>query len=268
MGQLLYINGVIEEFVPKNKCFNEEELISLFKDFKKLRSKRLYEVPNCWCLWGEKPKPNELDFNRLASDIVEENVFSPIFFFHDSELNPEWNISDNILYNSYDQFKKDLYLFIDNVAESILKERDEREQNGETKKDLLVLKSLGVTKDKRLLFNFIPKDQDENFYSDESFKAFASRIFEYLTNNFIPMKPFVLFADNKMVISLLDEDVDQVIDKIIEPYAKNEDYESCNKLAYIKHAWHEAVDVKESPKKKKLKRKKKTIKNKSSKKTE
>jgi hypothetical protein len=255
MATLIFTNGILEQNVPTKECFVEEELINLFKDYKKLRTKRIYEIPNCWTMWGENPKPIEENFNRLAAEVVEENVFSPILFIHDSELNPDWNVVDNTLYSDYKRFCDDVFNYVDAIAEEIL---SEQEEDPDKKKDLMSLKPLGYTADKRLMFGFIPSEQDPRFYEDEDYRKFAERVFEYLSKNFMPLKPFVVYADSKVVVSVEDTDIDTFMDKIIEPFSKKEEYDTCIKLRDIKNKWHGAASVKEVAKRKAKKKEKQT----------
>jgi hypothetical protein len=50
MAVVLYANGIIEEFKSSGIFFSEEELIASFSSWDKVRSLRLIEVPNIWCI--------------------------------------------------------------------------------------------------------------------------------------------------------------------------------------------------------------------------
>ena len=100
MAVLLYANGLTEEHKPKELTFTDEELLTIFPDFEKTRTFRLYEIPNCWCIWGENDPvgKREDEFNKIGTDILEQICYSPVLFLHDSEINPEWKLTDAMIF--------------------------------------------------------------------------------------------------------------------------------------------------------------------------
>ena len=103
MAILLYANGLTEETLPEKYTFKDKELIGLFPDFDSLRSYRLYEVPNTWCVWGENDPPDKRsdEFHNAASMMTDIPIFSPILFIHDTEINPEWRLTDEMIVMGY-----------------------------------------------------------------------------------------------------------------------------------------------------------------------
>lgn len=241
MATLLYANGIIEELVSNDLTFTEEELINIFFDFKILKSKRLNEIPNSWCLWGQNDIDKEVDYNRIGSDVIDIDIFSPMLIIHDSELNPEWNIIDDVIYKDYDTFKHSVIDLIDSIAESILKER--AQENTGTGQTNIVLDALGISKDKRLLFGFNPEKQNDTFYGNENYLIFMEQIYNYLLDNFIVQKPFIIYADNKIIVSVEDKYVNKVVDNILEVYSNKEDYEACSIIKNIKNKWDESTST-------------------------
>ena len=115
MAICLYSNGLTEDYRPNNLVFTEEELVFLFTEFPEVRTMRIPSVLNTWCIYGTGNDQIE-DFNRIASEITGERVFTHILFVHDSEINPDWNLTDEILYNDYKKFLRSMKKVIDEVA--------------------------------------------------------------------------------------------------------------------------------------------------------
>ena len=260
---ILYTNGLIEEFVPRELVYTEAELVSSFSEFEKIRSKRLLDLPNTWCIWGiPEGIPIQDDHNRLGSYTMEEEIYSHLIFIHDSEIDPSWNICDDIIYKNYADFSVDLKAFVETLAGEILDETEEmRKQTGE--KSMIFLNTIGPTKDKRILFDFDPDLQPEEFYQGgEAVTNFSDNIFDYLKNNYLVEKPFTIYADNKIVISVKDENVNRILNDIQKIKETKEKYEECAFIKKIKDEWTEFISQDKDTKIIKKPRKKKTSKSK------
>lgn len=246
---VLYSNGIIEEGNPKDVVYTDEELTGFFgKDFKFLVSHRLPDIPNTWCLWGEMEDPPENEYNRIGSEIVDAEVLSHICFIHDSEINPDWNMSDTVLYKDYKTFIVDIGVFIDDVIADIMREpviEDGEEVVADPENpNMIFLTSNGYTSDKRVLFDFDPNEQAEGFYNEKSYAPFAEKIYEYLNTNFYenPVEinhPLVIFADTKTIISVKKDHTQKFFGNILDFFTKKEKYEICGNLTSIQKAWIE-----------------------------
>jgi hypothetical protein len=252
MAIILYSSGVIEEYKPSKLTFSNEEILHIFKEETYVRTKRLLQIPNTWCVWGESFKVLDSNYNRLGSEIIEKYIYTPLLIIHDSELNPSWKVTDDILQKNYNSFKTELFTFIDSVALEIL---NVDKQNSENPENIIILNTVGPTKDKRMIFDFDPKSQNDIFYSDQIFEPFAQKIYSYLDVNYKNKKPFTIFENENMVIIVKDENVEYFIDKLINSYTKNESYEICSKLTNIKNNWNTVKEA--QPLKKKRGRPKK-----------
>ena len=80
MSVLLYPSGVTENYDPKDLVFTDQEIFHIFKDFEYVRSARLVEIPNTWCVWAQNKKIDENNFNKIGSDILKENIFCELLF--------------------------------------------------------------------------------------------------------------------------------------------------------------------------------------------
>jgi len=239
MSVILYQSGVTEMYEPKNNTFTDQEILHVFNDCDFIKTSRLYEIPNTWCVWGEYKKIDETNFNRLASDIIQEDVFSPILFIHDSQIDPAWLLTDQIILKGYDQFKYDILHFFDYIAENALKETQKiREEQG-ANNNLIFLITVGPTEDKRVLFEFDPHKQSPEFYKDGNFINFAEKISEFLINNFKNRKLFHIYEDKKTVIFIKNENVEFLNNKLIESFNKIEKYELSKELKDIGDKWKE-----------------------------
>ena len=107
MAILLYANGLTEEPKPIKYTFTDKELLDLYQDFDGIRSFRLYEVPNTWCIWGENiPREKRADeFHNVGTLMVDIPIFSPILFIHDTEINPAWRLTDEMIVMGYNDFR-------------------------------------------------------------------------------------------------------------------------------------------------------------------
>jgi hypothetical protein len=162
-------------------------------------------------------------------------------FIHDSEINPEWHCTDDMLYKSYEEFSGLLAHFLDDISKELVK-RSQEEMSQEDTSNMIFLITMGHTKDKRVLFAFNPHEQNDMFFVDGSFDKFAFKIFEYIETNFDedPNKPFVVFADTKTVVITEDRYVYDLIDSMMDVFKKKEKYEMCSKLSEIKDRWRKS----------------------------
>jgi len=242
MAVVIYSNGIVEEMIPLENTFSDKELIQSFEMYTSLSSYRLEEIPNCWCLWGYIDNPPENEFNKLASEIVEQDVYSHLIFIHDSELHPDLGLTDKIIYKLYKQFTEDVTIFMHNLMNDITEQhKQEYEESDQT--SMIFLSALGHTKDKRVMFAFNPNEQHENFYVDDGWEKFVVNIHKYLKENFDkePIeenKPFVIFSDSKTIVIVEDKNVDQVIDDMLSYFMKKEKYEICSEITEIKNKWY------------------------------
>jgi hypothetical protein len=235
MAVILYSNGLTEDYKPSNLVFTEEELVKLFPGFKEIKTRRLLSIVNTWCVFGDSNDINE--FNRIASDIVREAVYSHIVFIHDSEINPSWNATDNILYKGYSEFIFALKKLIDDTAAHVL---EEFESNAEyaNKVDILPqLITLGATEDKRILFGFNPEDQTKEFYDNEEFYKFSQKVYQFLSLNKQSKEPFTIYADKKAIIIIESPKVKQFLDHLLEQFKRKEDYEICTDISKMMNEW-------------------------------
>ncbi|NJO90324.1 MAG: hypothetical protein HC831_16300, partial [Chloroflexia bacterium] len=222
--------------------------------YERMRTTRFEEIYNSWCVWGENDVMEEADFNQLGSRITGESIFSPLLVIHDSELDPYMNLTDPKILRTYDQFQDDLLMFFETLATEIIEERDHHQsQQGFSGAPIPpILEVLGPTMDKRALLRFHPDRQKDEFYEFESYSAFASRSFNYLHQFFnknldVEKNSFAIFADNKSIIIVDDEDVDIFSEKIIENYEKREKYHGCSHLVAMIKKWGDYVKSGKKP---------------------
>ncbi|MFW6310707.1 MAG: hypothetical protein ACOC1K_00565, partial [Nanoarchaeota archaeon] len=236
-------SGVIEEFKSKGVVFTDNDILDIFKDFKRIRTKRLLEVPNTWCVWGENDNPDQKEFGPLSSEIVEDDVYSILVFVHDTEIDPSWMLTDNIIYNSYENFKNDIVSFIDEFAAEILNEAQQSKKENNQENNSLFLITLGTTEDKKVIFELDPHKQKSEFWEDKNFQNFAWKVREYFykkQNGEIKdevIKSFKVFEDNKLRVIIKDPYVKTFIDKIIKFYEKREKYEFCKQIKDEYDSW-------------------------------
>jgi len=248
MGICLYSNGIVEDFIPESLVFSEKELISSFNEFSHIRTKRLIEVLNCWCIWGENKNYDAIEFNRIGSDITQEPIYSHVLFVHDSEINPSWNSTDNILYRNYFDFLKDIKKLIDDIASNIIDEYRNNEDQDHIRV-MPVLETLGPTRDKRVLFSFNPYKQFNEFYENDQFLSFSKKTYDYIHSHIQDEEPFTIFADKTAIIIVDTSNVSFFIDKMLNKFTNEEQYEICKELTIIKTRWNKALKTKKKSKK-------------------
>lgn len=237
MAVILYGNGLTEEITPLGFTFSDAEILNFFKDYN-IQTKRLDEVPNTWCVWGELKKPNEDDYNKLASEIIREHCYSHLIFLHDTEVDPSWNLSDTIIYDGYDVFKKKMLKFLDEVAIVTIREIEQiRSASG--KPNLMALDQVAVSADKRVIFRFNPDKQQPDFFKPLHFEEFANKSFNFLDKFYKEGDVLPIFADKKMIIVMDDIQVKQYIDLIIKFFEDKEEYLKCARINEIYKNWSE-----------------------------
>ena len=242
MALVIYSNGIVEEMVALNNTFSDDELIQSFSNYPEVKTHRLLEIPNCWCIWGYIPEPPAQEFNKLASEIVDADVFSHILFVHDSEMNPNWRVTDGIIYRPYTDFMDQMGKFVNEMMKHIETENRQEIEAVEGNTNLIFLTTLGHTQDKRVLFAFNPNIQNDEFYNG-AWDNFAIKIYEYLAENFDkePIeenKPFVIFSDTKTIVIVEDAYVNEVIENMIKFYQGKENYEVCSRISEIRDTWY------------------------------
>jgi len=240
MALLIYGNGLVEEFKPQNLVFDELELLSLFNGYDKVESFRLDNIVNTWCLWGySKNSFNSSDeYNKLGSELIHKNMYSPILLIHDSEININWNISDDMLYKSYSEFIKDVQEYIDDLVNKLSENREDEIKESDKNGNLIILKPEGWSQDKRLLFKFNTKEQSESFYLNGGYEKFLNKCENYLEKNYFKESSnkdnvFILFSDKQTIIYIDDENVKDFIDKAIKFFTSSENYEACSFLTKV-----------------------------------
>jgi len=239
MSIILYPSGVTENYTASGLVFTDDEILHIFDDFDSMRSARMTEVPNTWCVWGENKDNDETNYNRLASDIFKEDIFSHVMFIHDTEIDPSWMLTDDIILKGYDEFRDSLLGFMDKMAEAVLKEQ-------KTSDSMLFLTTIGPTEDKRVLFEFDPHKQPTDFYNDSNFGNFAVKMKEYF-NTYKSTKMFFIYHDKKSVVYCADANVEFLVQKLIEYFTRHEDYEYCTVLRDRFNKWQLSIS---KPKKK------------------
>lgn len=248
MAIILYGNGLTEELSPKEHTFSDQEILNLFVEFDSMRTQRLDEVPNTWCVWGEFLNPIQDDYNKLGSDVIQVHCYSHIVFLHDTEVDPSWNLSESIIQFGYPEFKKSLLMFLDDVARQTL---EEIAASREGQPNLMVMTQVAISVDKRVIFNLDPNNQPPDFYGPVNFPSFAEKCYQFLKKNYKDGDVFAIFADKKMIITLTDDKVKIFIDKLIEVYQAKEDYLICAELHELYRKWSAYKEKAAIPPKKK-----------------
>lgn len=242
MAVLLYTNGLTEELKSKDLTFKDEELLKIFSDYDKLRTFRLYEVPNTWCVWGEfNPQDKTPDlYNQIGTDILDQACYSPILFIHDTEVDPSWNLTDVMILSGYDDFRSGMLRFFNDIAADMTYARQKMKENSKGNSwTQLELKQTGVSADKRIIHKFDLDDQVQNFYSDENLLDFAKRVHNFLKFSYKDGDIFAIYADTNIIIVMEDAQVKIFIEKLIAFFEARENYEACSVLRNTYERWIE-----------------------------
>jgi hypothetical protein len=250
----LYSNGITESYRPKDLTFTEEEIVKLFDEFEEIITERLITVLNAWCIYGYSKNPDPIDFNRIASDLIKAPIYSHVLYVHDSEINPNWKVTDSLLYKNYNDFSYDIRKAIDDIASNIINQFASTEDYEEKVSRLPQLITMGATEDKRILFGFNPTEQDKEFYTNDEFYIFSQRVYDYISHNKQVKEPFTIYADKKAVIIIDVKYVVSFLNTMLEKFKSKEDYEICTDISNMIKTW--------SPKTKKTRRKKSSDENK------
>lgn len=249
MAIMQYNSGVVEDVKPTNLVFTDGEFLQYFEGHKKLRSRRLLEINNTWCLWGEDEIRDLNNFNQLGTRIVGEKIYTPLLVVHDSEINPELYITDKIINRNYKEFREEILAYFDIIAVEIIGEFNKHQSPEEGFAGTQVapqLNIIGPTEDKRALMEFNPNQQNDDFYKFENFSIFAAKSFGYLhqffnNNTSVLSNSFAVYADNKTIIIVMDENVDTIMEKMLNNFETREKYHGCAHIIAITKKWRDYV---------------------------
>jgi len=239
MAVLLYPNGLTEHYQPKVHTFTDEEFLGIFPDYNKIRTFRLYEVPNTWCVWGEYTPVDKIpeDFNKVGTDILDQGCYSPVLFVHDTEVDPSWNLTDTMIISGYEDFKVEMLKFFDEIAADIQIERQKiREQAGDSYSQMK-LKQIGVSEDKRIIFEFDLDEQIPEFFMEDNLLDFAKKVHNFLKFSYKDGDIFAIYADKNIIITMQEKPVKSFIDKLIAFFMSREQYEACSVLRNTFDRW-------------------------------
>jgi hypothetical protein len=240
MAILLYANGLTEEYRPKEFTFTDEELLKIFPDFDKTRTFRLYEIPNCWCVWGENEPTDKRgdEFNKIGTDILEQICYSAVLFLHDSEIDPEWKLTDSMIFTGYEDFRLEMLKFFDDIAVSIMEEREKiRQQHGYDPRNGITIDQIGISEDKRIIFKFDLDKQTPEFFKEDNLLEFAQRVHDFLKFKYQDGHIFAILADKNTIMVMDDEQVGAFIEKLIAFFRNFEKYEACSVLRNTYEKW-------------------------------
>ena len=265
MAFILYPNGITEEISPAQHVFTEEELLFYFEEYDRVLSFRPSKILNGWILWGELSKPDQPDkpfgaeelieiipeyYNKIISVYLKTDINSIVLFIHDTELHLDWKVTDDIIHISYDDFKLDIYNLLDDIAEKIIDETNQNIEEGEQKS--IFLKQIGISDDKRIIFEMDPQSQPEQFYSHTKFKEFAEKILNFFQTDYNVSDNFSLYADKSIIISIHNNNVKGMINKLISFYNSEEKYENSQIISSVYNGWmqytNQPIDIVEPPK--------------------
>lgn len=239
MAILLYANGLTEEVTPIGHAFTDDELISNFESFNLVRSYRLSEVPNTWCLWGQRTPIDKLsdEFNHMGTDIIEQPVFSPILFIHDTEIEPTWKLTDDIINVGYVNFKAKINGFFNYIAKEIMEKRNTTNIKSGQAQNLMTLEESGISVDKRIIFKFDMDKQSPDFFKNSNFAEFAKKAYDFLKFSYKDGDIFAIFADKNIIIVMSDPQIKSFIDRILEYFQSIENYEACSTIRDTYGRW-------------------------------
>ena len=139
--------------------------------------------------------------------------------------------------------------YINQKAQRIDKEMHKLHDNT---KNIMFMTTLGSTKDKRILFDFNPKKQSEEFFNKSNFSMFSEKILNYMEKFFDENltrvnNSFILFADKKIIITIIDKEVSYLLDLVIKEYEEEEMFERCAQTRDVKEKWMTYVNNKKKP---------------------
>lgn len=233
MAILVYSSGILEEYKSRNLVFSEYDFLEIFKEFEKFESYRLLFPLNSWCLCA---KVDDVDkYNYIASKITGENIYSHALFIHDSEINPDWKITDDILYDNYTKFYQDMKTLLVDIANEISENVPEYTPS---------LEPIGTTADKKILFAFDIQKQPKEFWASEIFDKFAERTYQYISKNKQLTEPFTIFSDDKAIVAIETPKVNDFLTAILEKFQSKEEYEICKNIANIRNEWDNIAKTK------------------------
>jgi len=210
-----------------------------------LGSERACKVPNTWCVWGQREPVNKSpdEFNQVGTDILDQPCYSPVLFIHDTEINPGWMLTDDVILSGYGDFHNELTNFFNEVAKGILEERERiRQETGEPP-NLLVMEQKGISEDKRIIFQFDMDKQVEEFFSEPNLSEFAKKVHNFLKFSYKDGDIFAIYADKNIIMVMSDNQVKPFIEKIIAYFQHHENYEACS---IIRNTYERWVKYKES----------------------
>jgi len=248
MALKLYNNGIIDEYKPAGLVFTEDELLMNFTSASKIKTMRVKEIPNTWCIFGEYKNASENEYNFLASECLDEDILFHVLYVHDSEINPDWDMTDEILFKTYTEFSEDMYSYLNSLAADVMR-NENNEESGSESEGKLVLESLGTTPDKKILFMFDIDAQDPTFFTDGSFVNFSDKVVTHLLETKKIAKNPVIFKDSKIVITTKPEFFKNLINKIVAEYQLHEEYEICQTLKSMTEKWENSFKPKIKAKK-------------------
>ena len=174
---------------------------------------------------------------QMFYNLPKHSVYSVGLFIHDSEIDPTWNATDDILYKSYNEFNEHLQQILEIAAGNVIQDLNGKIDYDNRVKLLPVLTTLGSTADKRVLFMYNPDDQYPEFYADDDFSLFAKKVYKHLTESPQKTEPFTIFSDKKALIIVGSDKVAAFFDTLIKQFTKQEDYEICTNISKMLDEW-------------------------------
>ncbi len=244
MAIILYPSGVLRDYRPKGSTFTDKEILELYKKFPKVRTKRLFDIPNTWMVWANTQKNEKDAFSHIGSSIIEEEVFTPILFVHDTEMDISWALSDDPILYTYKQFNVELRQFIDGIARDLITENNADWESGASNKNLIMLTTIGSTSDNRVLFDFLPTNQQEDFWKLR-FDEFAEKTIKFLIekqDRAFGELGVIIFSDKKIMIRVRHEHFLELLEKLNDYSEKHEQYEWCSFIKYFKDPWEKFLN--------------------------
>jgi hypothetical protein len=257
MAILLYPNGLIETIKPKDLVFSEAEIVDLFNEYELIKTCRLIPILNTWCVYGSNKDDTGLDYNQIASSLTREDIYFHALFIHDSEIDPDWKITD-MLYDGYDKFEATIRKIINDIANDIVDRMNEETPELQDTKALPQLITLGTSKDKKIIFGFDLKDQHPDFTDGDKYYEFAKNVYKYISSHKQNKEPFVIYSDKASVVVVEPDKVDEFLTSIRESFMYKEEYETCKNITSIMQEWKDRNSSKKPKKQRKPRTPKKT----------